>query len=236
MSKFVFSLVLLFFIGNSYTQITAKINFDEIKNQIEDSTSIFYYPSLKSKLIDKDSTLNHKDYKYLYYGLVFQDYYHPYGSGNAKKEFLDFVKVGKYEKALEKGEVVLNENPVDLEVLLWMSISSLEVGDKKNKRAYAIQYFSFLDVIYSSGDGKSLESAFVVVSVDHEYLITADLGLTVVHQALIQDCDLLFFNKRKQKKVKGQKKIKELYFNVRMPLLSLSNSFKDADLPDPDQE
>ena len=42
-------------------------------------------------------------------------------------------------------------------------------------------------------------------------------------------------SKRDQKKIKGRKKIKELYFNVRLPLMSLSKSFKDADLPDPDE-
>ncbi|MBL7899139.1 MAG: DUF4919 domain-containing protein, partial [Crocinitomicaceae bacterium] len=108
-------------------------------------------------------------------------------------------------------------------------------GDTLMAKIYGKKYFGFLDVIYASGDGKSLETAYVVISVDDEYRIVGDLGLYVKQQVLINDCDLLIFEKKGQRKVR-KKKIKELYFNVQMPLLSFSNSFKDADLPDPDPE
>ena len=66
----------------------------------------------------------------------------------------------------------------------------------------------------------------------HEYMILNDLGLNPIKQVLIDDCDLLFFKRRQQAKIKGKKKIKQLYFNVRMPLMTLSKSYQDADLPD----
>lgn len=232
-----FVALLIFFISwSSQSQRISNIDFDEIESAIKDSTSGFYYPELIKRLIGLDTTLTLEDYKHLYYGSVFQANYHPYGSSNAKKSFTDAFRAGEYKKAIEKGEIVMNENPVDPELLVKMSISYLETGDDDLKRIYAILYYSFLEVIYKSGDGKYVESAYVVVSVDHEYLIVADLGLKVTQQALISDCDRLTISKKGQKRKKGQKKIKELYFNVRMPLLSLSKSYKDADLPDPDDE
>ena len=218
------------------SQIISNVDFGKTKKEIRDSLSEFYYPNLLERLRVGDTTLEYQDYFHLYYGSVFQPDYHPYGTSNAKKEFLDAFDDGKFQKAYEKGVFVLEENPVDLELLVKMSISCLEIDEDDKKRIFAIQYFSFLEVIYKSGDGKYVESAYVVVSVDHEYLIAADLGLRVVQQALIQDCDWLKFSKRGQPKIKGRKKIKHLYFNVRMPLLSLSNSFKDIDLPEPDEE
>lgn len=217
-------------------QHISKINFDQIKSNIEKEDGPYYYPRLKYKLMHQDSILAAEEYKHLYYGLVFQPYYHPYGNSYRKKEFIELFKYDKYTEALIMGDSVLAENPVDLEVLLKMSILNLKKENHHEKRWFARHYYSFLDVIYKSGDGKSVSSAYVVVSVDHEYMITEDLGLTPELQTLVIDCDVLKISKKGQIVPKGQKKIKELYFNVRMPLQSLSESFKDADLPDPDED
>jgi Domain of unknown function (DUF4919) len=227
--------ILLFFqVG--YAQFISKVNFDQIKENIADTSSNFYYPSLRKRLADLDSTFTHQEYHHLYYGSVFQKYYYPYGTSHAKKNFLKAYENEKFVDAIEKGRVALSQNPVDLEVLLKMSISCLKVDKPILKRYYAKLYYSFLDVIYYSGTGKYVESAYVVISVDHEYYIAGDLGLRVVQQQLITDCDLLTFSKKNQRKVKGRKKIKQLFFNVRLPLMSLSKSYKDADLPDEEEE
>ncbi|MEX1000660.1 MAG: DUF4919 domain-containing protein [Crocinitomicaceae bacterium] len=217
-------------------QHVSQINFNKIKENITDSSSNFFYPKLLKKIEETDTTLLEEEYFHLYYGNVFQEGYYPYGTSHFKKDFLDAYESGNYEQAFEKGEVALNAQPVDLELLLKMSILSFKLEKVELKRKFAGHFYAFLDVIYRSGDGKSLETAYVVTSVDHEYFIAGDLGLRVVHQQLVNDCDLLFFSKRDQKKIKGRKKIKRLYFNVRMPLMSLSKSFKDVDLPDPDEE
>lgn len=220
----------------SQAQIISKVDFDEIKKVAADSTSQFYYPALVQRLAGNDTTFTHQEYHHLYYGAVFEELYYPYGSSNSKKKFLDAYKSLKYTDAIPLGEAALKENPVDLEVLLKMSICCLKTAQDDKKRYYAKQYYSFLDVIYYSGTGNGLETAFVVISVDHEYYIAGDLGLRVKGQQLITDCDLLTFSKRDQKKIKGRKKFKQMFFNVRMPLMSLSKTFKDADLPDPDDE
>jgi len=216
-------------------QHVARIDFTEIKKETEDSSSTHFYPDLTKRFVSRDSTLTFEDYKHLYYGRVFRPKYRPYGTTNEKKSFLDLVKAAKYEEAIKEGEQLFKSDPVDLEVLLQMSICYLKTNQKEKKIWFATQYFSFLDVIYSSGDGKESRSAYVVTSVDHEYMILNDLGLNPVKQVLIDDCDLLFFKKSQQVKVKGKKKIKQLYFNVRMPLMSLSKSYKDADLPDEEE-
>lgn len=234
--RLLFVLLLTQTVNLVFGQWISNVNFDAVKSEIRDSSSANFYPLLLEKARNLDTTLSDNQYHLLYYGSVFQSTYHPYGTSNLKKEFLDFFAEGKYAEAIDVGYDALDENPVDPEVLVKMSISCLETGNDDLKRIFAIHYFSYLDVIYASGNGLDVSTAYVVISVDHEYLIAADLGLRVVQQALISDCDLLTFSKKGQKKLKGRKKIKYLYFNVRMPLMSLSSSFKDADLPDPDDE
>jgi len=230
-----FFLLLILLTKGGFAQNIGRIDFTDIRTNIENPESPYYYPLLLERIWTDDTTMNYSDYKHLYYGNVFQQYYHPYGMSDVKKEFSEIFKTANYVKAVEKGKEVLAENPVDIEVTLKMIISYLELEDTLQAKIYGKKYFGFLDVIYASGDGKSLETAYVVISVDDEYRIVGDLGLAVRQQVLINDCDRLFFEKSGQRKVR-RKKIKELYFNVQMPLMYLSKSFKDADLPDPDKD
>lgn len=236
-AKYILSFILAFLIsiGSGLAQNIGSINFSKIKLEIEDPTSEYYYPALLRRIWADDTTLTTYHYKRLYYGSVFQDYYHPYGASDAKKEFSQIYADKKYSEAIVKGKEVLRENPVDIEVTLKMIYSYLELKDTVSAKIYGHKYFGFLDVIYSSGDGRTAQTAFVVISVDDEYRIVGDLGLDVIAQMLIDDCDLLVFDKKSQRKVR-KKKIKQLYFNVQMPLMSLSGTFKDADLPDPDPD
>ena len=229
-------LILFLFCATSpYSQRVGKIDFYKIKKNINNPESNYYYPSLLDRIWANDTTLSHNEYKHLYYGNVFQSYYHPYGASFIKKDFNEIYSEGNPLKSIEKGMDVLSENPVDIEVTLKILLSYLELGEREMARVFAKKYYGFLDVIYASGDGESLETAYVVISVDDEYRVVGDLGLSVKQQTLIDDCDLLVFNRKGQPKYNG-KKIKQLYFNVRLPLLSLSSSFKDADLPDPDKD
>lgn len=232
-----FSTILVFLTLTSgvLAQNIGSINFTKIKSEIEDIESEYYYQALLRRIWADDTTLELRHYKRLYYGNVFQDYYHPYGASDAKKEFSEIYSEKKYEEAIAKGKEVLFENPVDIEVTLKMIYSYLELKDTTSAKLYGHKYFGFLDVIYGSGDGQTPQTAFVVISVDDEYRIVGDLMLNVKRQILVDDCDLLMFERKNQGKFR-RKKIKQLYFNVQMPLMSLSGTFKDADLPDPDPD
>lgn len=212
-------------------QISA-IDFDQIKIEVEDTSSRFYYPKLVKRMTSKDTTLSSQDYKHLYYGNVFQDYYHPYGATENQKLFVEAYNTNESEEKIEKlGFAVLAENPVNLGVLLKMIFLYNKSKSVEKATVFAKMYVSFLEVIYASGTGKDCENAFVVISVDDEYRITADLGLTVIKQALIGSCDRLTFSKKAQKR---KNRIKGLFFNVRMPLSYLSKSYNKSDLPLPD--
>lgn len=229
MNRIIILLLFLASTGEIYCQQLSNVNFDEVKTEVADTNSIHYYPNLIDKIKSLDTNLTRSEYLHLYYGAVFQKNYHPYGATDAQVEFEEAYAADlKIEDLIEKGLKVFEENPINLGLLLKIAYlySYSEQYDKAT--IFAKLYVSFLEVIYASGNGKTCESGFVVITVDDEYLITNDLGLKVIHQDLIGICDLLTFSKKGQKR---RNRIKSLYFNVRMPLVSLSNSFDQPDLP-----
>lgn len=228
---------LLFFVlikitSVSNAQVISRINFDEIKKEISDSNSIYFYPNLTARLISQDLTLTKLDYKHLYYGSVFQENYHPYGISNIQKKFnTAYTQNNDFVKVENLGLEVLQENPVNLGVMLKMIFLYNHLKNVEKATILATIYVGFLEEIYRSGDGKTCEDSFVVLSVDDEYCITGDLGLTVVKQSLVGSCDRLIFNRRGQK---GKNKIRQLYFNVKMPLMHFSKSYENSNVPHPD--
>lgn len=215
-------------------QVIGNVDFDAIKDSVSQKSSELYYPGLVERILSLDTNLTSTEFKYLYYGNVFQDYYYPYGATEKQKKFEDTYKNATEFKEIEaQGLAVFDENPVNLDVILKLIFLYNHEKEVEKATVFAKIYVSFLEVIYASGTGMDCENGFVVISVDDEYRITGDLGLTVVQQDLIGACDRLTFSKKGQKR---KNRIKGLYFNVRMPLTYLSKSFNQSDLPAPDSE
>jgi len=81
------------------------------------------------------------------------------------------------------------------------------MGDEDMARKIGIRYRGILAAIFSTGDGRTLKSAFHVISVSHEYNILRMFDFQMSSQSLIGDCDYLSF-------VKDSRDIEGLYFNV----------------------
>jgi hypothetical protein len=234
MIKHLLFLISILVVHWGYTQIISKIDFELIRQQSTDSSSALFYPDLNDRLQRLDTSLKKEEYRVLYYGNIFQENYHPYGATETEKTFNDAFKQGdSLSQLLPLAQSVLNENPVNLDLFYKMIISANRAKDKNMAIKWAKIYVSFLEVIYASGTGKDCQHAFVVISVDDEYRITADLGLRVTKQALIGTCDRLQFAKKGQKR---KNLIKTLFFNVQMPLSYLSGAFDHMDKPLPDQK
>ncbi|MPM40936.1 hypothetical protein SDC9_87585 [bioreactor metagenome] len=81
-------------------------------------------------------------------------------------------------------------------------------------------------MIYSSGDGKSVKSAFVVDCVNDEYHILSDMGLKLERQALVDGpCDRMDVKPEGKDTPEEFRKIKAVYFNVSKPFETLSRMF-----------
>lgn len=210
-----------------FGQKISNIDFDNIKSQTQDSTSIYYYPVLIQRFMQFDTTLTGKEFSMIYYGNVFTDKYNPYGSGKNVDKFMKLYMGKKFKEAIPYGEKALADNPVNLKILFKVLVCFHSLGDKSIAKKYAKLYYGLLNEIYKSGDGKNFESAYVVTNVADEYEILADLELTSIGQALIDDTDVLTLDTTGQEN--SDKKIEKLYFNVSQSLNYLSREFKQKD-------
>ncbi len=221
-------LILLFFSivisGYCFGQKVLTVDFDSIKIKISDPKSACYYPKLMERFGKADTTLTDDELDCIYYGNIFSEKYTPYG-GLSKDDdkFYKFYNKGKYKKAIPYGKKGLKENPVDLKMLFKMTVCYDQLGDKKTAQEYADRYFPLLHVITRSGDGKTIETAYVVTCVADEYEILADMDLGSTQQALYGDTDKLSISPENQK---NDPKITALYFNVQVSMNYLEKEFE----------
>ncbi len=229
-SKFLILFLFLFYVcSNLSAQHISKIDFDQIKKTTTDSFSRHYYPLLIQRFLRFDTTLTVDDFPLIYYGYVFTKDYNPYHTGANEDKFLKLFKQKKYGEAIPLGKEVLNENPVNIKVLYCMLVCFDRQGDRPSARNYANLYFPLLNVIYNSGDGKSIETAYVVTTVADEYELLGDLNLSSNEQALVGDTDVLTIDQEGQNMGSAKEKVKTLYFNVSKPLNNLAEMFQKKD-------
>lgn len=159
-----------------------------------------------------DVTLNADEFRLLYYGHIYQDNYDPYSSTmehNALSLYLD-----KENLDTSDCDIIINYTNISMIDYpfnfhnLRMAIYALHIkgehveADKRSKMLNGI-----IDAILSSGDGKSMRTAFHVIYTPHEYEIVNILGYNAEYQTLNNIWDVISISKNPEK-------ILALYFNV----------------------
>jgi hypothetical protein len=223
----VFSIALLLFIScSAFGQKVLTVDFDSVKVKISDQSSAYYYPDLIKRFVDGDTTLTSDDYFYIYYGTAFAENYNPYGTSDNEEKFYEFYNERKYKKAIPFGEKVLKENPVNLTMSFKMLVCHHVLGDSAGMKKYVLRHLNLQNVIFNSGDGNSIETAYVVLNVSDEYNLLFSMERKSIRQALVGDTDVLTTIFEDEK---SDKNTKDIYFNVRMPLDYLDRSLSGND-------
>lgn len=227
--KLLLTIFSIFFGAFANGQKISNIDFEDVKQKTTDSSSPYYYPTLLERFVGFDTTLHFHELNYIYYGNVYSEQYSPYGTAKDESQFLELYNKQKFSEAISYGNKTLEENPINIKILFKMLVCHHNLGDKENAAKFAFMYFSLIDVIYKSGNGKSAKTAYVVIKVPDEYAVLSDLELRLTKQALVGDTDVMYIDKKGQKPPKGQKKIKALYFNVSKPLEYMMEQFKKSE-------
>ena len=212
-------LIILFLIvisktGNSQ-EIAYKVpDYDLIKKEIQNSTSSFYYPKLLSRLIQYDTTLTDEDFRYLYYGYIYQPKYQPYWISPYEKKLLKYyqsekIKEKDYAEIIELATKSIDEFPFDLRQMNFLAYVYHLKGDEATAKKIEYRLQRTLGAIVSTGDGKTCATAFHVISVSHEYVILNLFQFQEESQSLSSDyCDYLTVKK-------DERNIDGIYFNVK---------------------
>ncbi|MCL2041203.1 MAG: DUF4919 domain-containing protein [Bacteroidales bacterium] len=183
MSRTIFFFLLSCITLEIYAQENASIDFhSKIKSAVTDSTSQYFYPNLLEKIKTNPADITEEDCFYLYYGEVFQTHYKRIDGGLSfvrNPERADFDRAamnGNCKKVIELGKVMLDRNSVDLTVLLHTSIC-IDKQKKYVDNEYISQRFrNLLSAIFSTGDGRTKETAIKIVSPEDDYVIKGALG------------------------------------------------------------
>lgn len=120
------------------------------------------------------------------------DSYEPTAHYSYNKLIGQTNSAGDFDEIARFCERVLEKNPMDLEVrmLLDYAYDQLEQHDLAAKHQTFVE--GMLQAIFSSGDGRSIDSAWEVVSVAEEYTLISVMGLRMQKQSLVEEGGIFY--------------------------------------------
>ena len=207
-------LILLFITQFVAGQETLVVDYSQIKKNIENRNSQFYYPTLLDRFNTFDNTLTSEDYMHIYYGFVYQDTY----IKNRPDETIlsKLMESEDYEKLIVECEKMLLVNPVSLKANDFMAYALFETGKPETEwQKYQNRYRAIRRVIATSGDGRSCETALKVIYVSDEFnMLHTYFDIEKIHsQQLVGLCDHF------EVEPTQYLQMKEIYFDISISLL-----------------
>jgi hypothetical protein len=228
--KFLLLFACLLFTFRMSAQKVSNVDFNEIKSQTANPGSPYYFPKQLTRLQASDSTLQAKDYHYLYYGQVFQATYNPEANAEASEAFTKAFAAKQYREALALGAKELRAHPFNLRLTTELIVCASQASGRRLAQRYANRYFGLLQALRSSGDGHSPTNAFVVATVDDEYTLMGYYNLDFSSQSRTATTDIFRLKPVAEASAAGSQQHfegQEIYFNVSQPLNYLGGLIQD---------
>lgn len=204
-------------------------NMGKICESVNDPHSKYYYPKLLKKYETNDTTMQHDEYRHLYYGYIFQEDYNPYRRSEFSDKIESLYYKTKHSRAecdtiIKYAELSLKDNPFDLQQMNFLIYALRE--KKKIHLANIWQYRlnHLLEAIVSSGTGLDQENAWYVVIPKNEYTLINSLGYIADSQEFVNPYfDYITIQKKKDKDPAG------FYFNVKNILEEYYRKYPDEE-------
>ena len=130
----------------------------------------------------------------------------------------------QYDKALQHAQLILDKEFVDIDAHHISRIVYKEMGNLRQQDFHQFVTKGLIESILDSGDGKSPETAYLVISVKEEYVILSVLGFKLEKQSLAGSKGHSY-DKMEVKNPRTQEAA-IIYFNVDLPLGSLGKKPK----------
>ena len=203
-------------------------NYKQIKKAVETKSSEFDYPELLRRFQEADTTLTAEQLYYFYYGTATRPDYNPYRSNNydGLKEALSVDEVTEegWRKAAQVVDEELELDPTNLRFHIYRQMVYSNLYGKESQEATDAynQVIMLFTTITSSGNGKTPETAFHVISTTDEYGLMDMLGLSLKSQSLIErhgrSYDLMEFEE-------NEFGLEALYFDVTVCMEAMHKVF-----------
>jgi Domain of unknown function (DUF4919) len=143
------------------------------------------YESLLERVKKGDQTVDFKELRLAY---TETSGYSPYGGNTeARKAMFAALRAKEFDKVLSSAEAILAKNYVDINGHFGCFVAHRELGHTEKAAYHRFIVEGLINSIKNSGDGKAIETAFVVISTDEEYALFNWLGLRPTNQALLKE-------------------------------------------------
>ncbi len=133
----------------------------------------------------------------------------------SEKAMTAALNAKNFAEALKNAEIVLTNEYVNMDAHFVAFVANRELGAKDQADFHRTVFRGLVDSIRSSGDGKSMEKAWVVIKVHEEYVMLRVLGFAPSEQSLVNK-DGHSFDVMKVKNV-DDGTMQTFYFNVDIP-------------------
>lgn len=174
MKKFITTLVLCFgiFVANAQVFLDYATIEDIVKNERE------YFDEIVDIYKNDDPMIRLDDVALVYYGQAFLPQYNP-GDDENEKALKRFHDAGNHAEAYNTAKKIIEYNPVSLNALFNLLISSKELGKSKEEfDSYANKYQKILNMITEYGKGNTADSPFKVINPDDQnYVLFHELEI-----------------------------------------------------------
>jgi len=127
----------------------------------------------------------------------------------------DALNKKDYPAALKDAEVVLESNYVNIDAQYVALVANREMGAMDKAEFHRTVFRGLINSILDSGDGKSMEKAWVVINVHEEYVVLRALGFRPSEQNVAHK-DGHSYDVMKVKNAEDGTE-QTLYFNVDIP-------------------
>jgi hypothetical protein len=101
------------------------------------------------------------------------------------KRLFELARGERWQEALDVSLPFLDRCPVDIDARLIASMALSKLGRAAEFEEHRLWYKGLVDSVLASGDGRTPETAFVVISVPEEYAVLRALGLRSTQQRLL---------------------------------------------------
>jgi hypothetical protein len=150
--------------------------------------------------------------------------YDPYAGklGKLQSEMFDAYRRADCAAVIAKAESILAVNFVHVDAHLVASLCHEKLGNEEAMRREREAARGLIGSILKSGDGKSEETAFVVIQIAEEYSMLRLLGLQPSNQSLIHAQGHSYDRFEAKSNDTGQQVV--VFFNIDRPLAALDRT------------
>ncbi len=123
---------------------------------------------------------------------------------------------GRYDDAILYGEKIVKGHFVNSRAHMTLDMAYEKIGEQEKASFYYLIAYGLIQSILASGDGKSPKTAYQVIAVSEEYVITDVLGYKVKKQSLL-DHEGSSYDMLDVTNVKTEEET-TIYFNIDIPM------------------